>query len=363
MPQPFVITDVNDVPLGTAGNPLVISGGTSGGTQDTNLKQVNGATVNVGAGAAGTGTQRVTTSTDSTIGTVTAVTAITNALPVGANVIGKVSIDQTTPGTTNNVVMDGVLDGATFTGTATSAATLVTINTTGYAYLMFGFTSAGSGNTVVIEASNDGTPGTGGTFNATPAYRMDSPSTATTVLPSTARVFIAPVTGTTMRFRISVYGSGTITLSGGQKRDTAPATLLAQTSDTIAAVSTSVPAANNTLGLTTIPVGMPLWSATDLTVLRINNSATSGDTTLVAAVSAQTTRVYRMRLSVAGATIVQIKDGSTVLEVFNFAGNGGALILDLSDRPYYKGSTNANFVLNSSAAVQVDGMLGYVQSA
>lgn len=40
-----------------------------------------------------------------TLATVTAVTAITNALPVGTNVIGKVSIDQTTPGTTNNVAV------------------------------------------------------------------------------------------------------------------------------------------------------------------------------------------------------------------------------------------------------------------
>lgn len=38
-------------------------------------------------------------------GTITAVTAITNALPVGANVIGKVGIDQTTPGTTNKVTI------------------------------------------------------------------------------------------------------------------------------------------------------------------------------------------------------------------------------------------------------------------
>lgn len=36
-------------------------------------------------------------------GTITAVTAITNALPVGSNLIGKVGIDQTTPGTTNRV--------------------------------------------------------------------------------------------------------------------------------------------------------------------------------------------------------------------------------------------------------------------
>lgn len=38
-----------------------------------------------------------------TIATVTAVTAITNALPAGANLLGKVGIDQTTPGTTNAV--------------------------------------------------------------------------------------------------------------------------------------------------------------------------------------------------------------------------------------------------------------------
>lgn len=51
---------------------------TLSGTQDENLKQVNGATVNVGVGAASTGTQRVTTSTDSTIGTLT---TVTNPLP------------------------------------------------------------------------------------------------------------------------------------------------------------------------------------------------------------------------------------------------------------------------------------------
>lgn len=109
--------------LDTAGNLRVIPSAPAG-TQDVNTKQVNGATVNVGTGAAGTGTQRVTTSTDSTIGTVTtvtAVTAITNALPVGANVIGKTSIDQTTPGTTNKV--DIGTNGTVAIGTALPAGT------------------------------------------------------------------------------------------------------------------------------------------------------------------------------------------------------------------------------------------------
>lgn len=64
----------------------------------------NATTSVVGNGTAATA-QRVTLANDSTgiIATVGAVTAITNALPVGSNVIGKVSIDQTTPGTTNKV--------------------------------------------------------------------------------------------------------------------------------------------------------------------------------------------------------------------------------------------------------------------
>lgn len=58
---------------------------TPSGTQDVNQKNVNGATINVGPGASGTGTQRVTTSTDSTIGTVTTVTSATVIQPTAAN--------------------------------------------------------------------------------------------------------------------------------------------------------------------------------------------------------------------------------------------------------------------------------------
>lgn len=69
----------------TSGQTCSSGTSTPSGTQDTNLKQVNGATVNVGTGAAGTGTQRVTTSTDSTIGTVTTVTSATVVQPTAAN--------------------------------------------------------------------------------------------------------------------------------------------------------------------------------------------------------------------------------------------------------------------------------------
>jgi len=76
-----------------AGNPVLMGGsdGTNArailtgtdGRISGNIAQVNGATVNVGVGAASTGTLRVATSTDSTIGTVT---AVTNVATIGTSV-------------------------------------------------------------------------------------------------------------------------------------------------------------------------------------------------------------------------------------------------------------------------------------
>lgn len=111
------------------------------------------------------------------------------------------------------------------------------------------------------------------------------------------------------------------------------------------------------------PGATALQTTADLTRVRINE-VTSGDRTIVAATASVKTRVYRMKLSVAGAVIVQVKDGAgTVLEVFNFAGNGGSLVLDFSERPWYTGTANTAFILNLSAAVQVDGSLEYTLAA
>lgn len=52
------------------------------------------------------GTVAATQSGTWNIATVTAVTGITNALPAGSNIIGNVRIDQTTPGTTNGIVVN-----------------------------------------------------------------------------------------------------------------------------------------------------------------------------------------------------------------------------------------------------------------
>lgn len=75
-------------------------------------------------------------------GTLTAVTAITNALPAGANVIGKVSIDQTTPGTTNLVALAAnqsvnvaQVNGGTTSTVATGVQKVATADSAGTAFL------------------------------------------------------------------------------------------------------------------------------------------------------------------------------------------------------------------------------------
>lgn len=93
--------------------------------------------------------------------------------------------------------------------------------------------------------------------------------------------------------------------------------------------------------------------------LRIDNAAALGVTPIVAAVAGQKTRVYGLRLSVAGATIVEIRRGTTVLERFNFAGAGTMPTLDLRELPYYTTAANEALNLNSTAAVQVDGQVEY----
>lgn len=92
------------------------------------------------------------------------------------------------------------------------------------------------------------------------------------------------------------------------------------------------------------------------------NVAASGDTALVAAATGLRCRVHGLRLSVAGAVIVQIKAGATVLETFNFAAAGTMAPLVLRFQPYYETAANQALNINLSGAVQVNGALEYTMS-
>jgi len=76
---------------------------TPGTTNGTSLAFIGGSAVAAGSGAAGAAAARVTVATDS------ATVAGSASLPTGSNIVGKVGIDQTTPGTTNAVQITGAL--------------------------------------------------------------------------------------------------------------------------------------------------------------------------------------------------------------------------------------------------------------
>lgn len=190
---------------GAAGNALavnadgsinVVTGGSA--TQDVNLAQVAGATVATGHGVAA-GTIRVELPTDGT-GVV--------GLTAGTAIIGKVGIDQTTLGTTNLVYAQPV-DVSSTSASATSAATLWTLDTTGYNSVGVQVTSAGSSCTITYEASADNA-----TWVAVLGLSPASTNTTYTSTSTSASIWIFPKTLRYFRARVSTYGSGTVTAFG-----------------------------------------------------------------------------------------------------------------------------------------------------
>ncbi|MBA3841052.1 MAG: hypothetical protein H0X39_00255 [Actinobacteria bacterium] len=73
--------------------------------QTVNLSRIGGTATDVNSGNKSAGTQRIVLATDQPNLTTPLNVAIGGALAAGTNVIGKVGIDQTTPGTTNLVAL------------------------------------------------------------------------------------------------------------------------------------------------------------------------------------------------------------------------------------------------------------------
>lgn len=93
------------------------------------------------------------------------------------------------------------------------------------------------------------------------------------------------------------------------------------------------------------------------------NVASSGDNTLIAAVSSQTIRVHKLFLVVSGAVNIKFKDGAgTDFHPALPMQAGGGFVLDFDQEPWFVTSTNTALVLNLSAAVQVSGRIYYTQS-
>jgi len=90
------------------------------------------------------------------------------------------------------------------------------------------------------------------------------------------------------------------------------------------------------------------------------NVNSSGDNTVVAASTTGTLNVYAIIFTVNGATNITFKSGSTALSgPIVFTGNGSSMALQQSENPWFSCLAGNDFVINSSNAVTIAGMVYY----
>ena len=111
-----------------------------------------------------------------------------------------------------------------------------------------------------------------------------------------------------------------------------------------------------------LPAAAPL-RATLAGSAAVINTAAAGDTTLVAAVAGQTTRVHRIWFVVGGATTLTLRRGATALTGPMPFNGPGSFVLDFSERPHFVTGVNEAFILASTSAVQVSGRIEFVTGA
>ena len=133
---------------------------------------------------------------------------------------------------------------------------------------------------------------------------------------------------------------------------------LADADDKLAAIDTK---------LGTAAISIPhfaLDTTSDLTYVFSTGSASGERAALVSATASQTTRVHRMVITAAAATVIELRDGAsgTALWSVEFPA-AGAYVFDFDPRPWAKTTANTALIMNSTVATKVTIALWYVKSA
>lgn len=124
------------------------------------------------------------------------------------------------------------------------------------------------------------------------------------------------------------------------------------------------PATGLALGTTAQPLQTAtsnLQTTADLTKAIIAPIVTATTTTLSTATASVRTRVYRMRLDVAGANVITITD-ATGGEKMNFTG-AGFKILDFATRAWYTTAVNTALTLTTTTTAEVNVTIEYTKVA
>lgn len=264
---------------------------------------------------------------------------LTGAVPAGTNTIGKVGIQVggSDVSATNPVPVqpvDGFQPGGTTGYSATSAAVLFTQDMQGYPSISVQITSAGSGNTITYEVSNDYVTWLtkAGTFS-------NNTGTSTDITTDTATVLREFVTAARyFRARVSVYSSGTVTA--------VPTLRTAMPSGRSIYISGAVPFTSQ-LSASAATGGIATTS-------RLASSAATTNCTLVKASAGRNFKFAGFNTT-ASAKFIKFYNASTVptagggTVIYNRALPPGAFSYDWADIGYYH-STGIGYCITGAAA-------------
>jgi hypothetical protein len=120
------------------------------------------------------------------------------------------------------------------------------------------------------------------------------------------------------------------------------------------------------IGPQTAAASLSVTPATTIPAARataaVVSAASAGDNALVAADGTKVVRCYRLVLVFGGATTAIIKQGSTALTGTMTFQQGGSLVLDFDEEPWFVGAAGAALNLTLGSAVQVSGTIWYTQA-
>lgn len=198
-------SNIQSAPGTSATTAITVQGSASGvaipvsfspsGTQNTNLTEVNSNPVNVGIGASGTGTQRVSVSSDSSIASIT--NPVTVAQPTAANL--------------NATVLGSGVAGTPATGVVTvqgiSGGTAVPVS----------FSPSGTQNVNLTEVNGSTVAvGTGASGAGTQQVAVSSDSSLTSVASITNPVTVAQATAANLNATVVGTGGATLATAANQ---------------------------------------------------------------------------------------------------------------------------------------------------
>lgn len=248
----------------SAANPLPVTGG-GGGTQYTNGAAQASPVGNVALGYDGTNVRALlTTATGAQVlgagsavighviadsGSTTVVSSITAALPAGTNLLGKVGIDQTTPGTTNNVMLTGAGSGGVTIKDDTTVGDALTTGILSVAARLWNGTSydrsrgdTTSGLWVNVKATASPVIAAGAALIGKVGIDQTTPGTTNLVaLAANQSVNNAQINGVTPLMGNGVTGTGSqrVTIASDNTAFSVNATLSAETTKVIGVTRTA----------------------------------------------------------------------------------------------------------------------------